>query len=65
MHELVYKVTQEGDGEFVAEAPGESIFTEANTWNELRIDVREAVAAFYFDRQLLTVGLNPSDKTRR
>jgi predicted RNase H-like HicB family nuclease len=50
MNELVFEVTQEADGGFVAEAPGESIFTEADTWEALRANVREAVRAFYFDR---------------
>ena len=50
MKELVFEVTQEADGGFVAEALGESIFTEADSWDELRKNVREAVAAFYFDR---------------
>lgn len=50
MNELVFEVTQEGDGGFVAEALGESIVTEADTWEELRFNVREAVSAFYFDR---------------
>jgi hypothetical protein len=50
MDELVFEVTQEGDGGFVAEALGESIFTQADTWTELRAHVREAVTAFYFDR---------------
>lgn len=50
MDELVFEVSQEPDGGFVAEALGESIFTEADTWEELRANVREAVAAFYFDR---------------
>ncbi len=50
MNELVFEVTQEADGGYVAEALGESIFTEADTWDELRANVREAVAAFYFDR---------------
>jgi hypothetical protein len=50
MNELVFEITQEADGGFVAEALGESIFTEADTWDELRTNVREAVAAFYFDR---------------
>jgi hypothetical protein len=31
MDELVFEVTQEGDGGFVAEALGESIFTQADT----------------------------------
>lgn len=50
MDELVFEVTQEADGGFVAEALGESIVTEADTSDELRANVREAVAAFYFDR---------------
>ena len=50
MNELVFEVTQESDGGFVAEALGESIITQADTWEELRANVREAVNAFYFDR---------------
>jgi len=50
MIELVFEVTQEADGGFVAEALGESIITQADTWDELRGNVREAVKAFYFDR---------------
>ena len=49
MKEIVFEVTQEADGGFVAEALGESIFTEADSWDELRNNVREAVTAFYFD----------------
>ena len=50
MNELVFEVTQEADGGFVAEALGESIFTEADTWEALRTNVLEAVKGFYFDR---------------
>ncbi|MFZ9495367.1 MAG: hypothetical protein ACO27E_12000 [Burkholderiaceae bacterium] len=50
MSELVFEVTQEADGGYVAEALGESIITEAGSWEELRANVLEAVAAFYFDR---------------
>lgn len=49
MNELVFHVTQESDGGYVAEALGESIFTQADTWEELRHSVREAVSGFYFD----------------
>ncbi|MFA5264673.1 MAG: hypothetical protein WC378_12700 [Opitutaceae bacterium] len=49
MNELVFEITQEADGGFVAEALGESIITQADTWEELRANVREAVKAFYFD----------------
>jgi hypothetical protein len=50
MNELVFEITQESAGGFVAEALGESIITQADTWEELRTNVREAVKAFYFDR---------------
>lgn len=50
MDEIVFEVTQEGDGGFVAECLTESIFTEADDWESLRRHVKEAVAAFYFDR---------------
>jgi hypothetical protein len=49
MKELIFEVAQEADGGYTAEALGESIFTQADTWEELRANVREAVAAFYFD----------------
>ena len=50
MNEIVFEVTQEADGGYCAECLTESIFTQADTWNELRENVREAVEAFYFDR---------------
>lgn len=49
MKEIVFEVAQEADGGFTAEAIGESIFTQADNWDELRANVREAVQAFYFD----------------
>lgn len=49
MKERVFEVTQEADGGFTAKALGESIFTQGDTWDELRSNVQEAVEAFYFD----------------
>ncbi|MGH9382412.1 MAG: type II toxin-antitoxin system HicB family antitoxin [Thermoanaerobaculia bacterium] len=49
MNEIVFEVTQEADGGFVAECLTEAIFTQADTWEELRANVREAVAAYYGD----------------
>jgi predicted RNase H-like HicB family nuclease len=51
MTELVFEAAQEADGGFTAEALGESIFTQADTWEELRGNVQEAVEAYYFDQQ--------------
>lgn len=49
MSELIFEVIQEADGGFVAECLTESIVTEADTWEQLRANVREVVQAFYFD----------------
>ena len=49
MREVIFEVTQEPDDGFTAEAIGESIFTQADSWEELRANSREAVQAFYFD----------------
>ncbi len=51
MKEIVFEVTQESDGGYVAECLTESIITQADDWEELRKNVKEAVAAFYFDRR--------------
>lgn len=50
MDEIVFEVTQEGDGGYVAECLTEPIFTQADEWDALRCNVKEAVAAYYFDR---------------
>lgn len=47
--ELVFDITQEPDGGFVAECLGEDIFTEADTWDALCENVLQAVRSFYFD----------------
>lgn len=52
MREIVFEVTQEADGGYFAEALGESIITQADTWDALKTNVREAVQAFYFDTAL-------------
>ena len=50
VNEIVFEITQEADGGFCAECLTESIFTQGDTWDELRTNVKEAVEAFYFDR---------------
>ena len=47
--ELVFEVTQEADGGYCAECLTLDIFTQANSWEELRGNVREAVRAYFFD----------------
>ncbi len=48
--EIVFTVTQEGDGGFVAECLSHDIFTQGETWEELRANVREAVTGHFFDQ---------------
>jgi hypothetical protein len=50
VNELVFQVAQEADGGYCAECLTESIVTEADTWNELRVNVREAVRGYFFDQ---------------
>jgi len=48
--EIVFSITQETDGGYVAECLSHDIFTQADTWEELRANVREAVSAYFFDQ---------------
>ena len=50
MSELVFEVTQEADGGFCAECLTEAIFTQGDTWEQLRDNVRQAVRAYHFDQ---------------
>lgn len=52
MNEIVFEVTQETDGGFVAECLTESIFTQADGWDELRQNIKDAVTAFFFDSEM-------------
>ena len=49
MNELVFEVVQKADGGYCAECLTGIIFTQADSWSELRRNVIEAVTAFYFD----------------
>jgi predicted RNase H-like HicB family nuclease len=52
MNGLLFEVTQEADGGFVAECLTEPIFTQADTWEELREQVQDAVRTHYFDQPI-------------
>ena len=45
--ELVFEVTEEADGGYVAECLTESIVTEGDTWEELRANVKDAVEGYF------------------
>jgi predicted RNase H-like HicB family nuclease len=47
--ELVFEVTEEAAGGYSAECLTENIFTQGDTWDELRANVKEATAAYFYD----------------
>jgi len=49
--ELIFEVVQEMDGGFSAECLSEDIFTQAESWEELRATVKEAVDCHFCDSQ--------------
>jgi len=47
--ELVFEVTEEAEGGYSAKCLTENIFTQGDTWEELRANVKEAVSVYFFD----------------
>jgi hypothetical protein len=48
MSEIIFDITEdETDGGFIARALGHSIVTEADNWEALRVNVREAVLCHF------------------
>jgi hypothetical protein len=47
--EIIFEVVESPEGGYEAHAVGESIFTEADTRDQLRENVREAVRCYFFD----------------
>jgi len=54
INELLFEITQESDGGYVAECLTENIFTQGDSWEELRDNVIDAVKAFFFDSEMPT-----------
>jgi hypothetical protein len=50
-HELIFQVEEAPDGGFTAQALGESIYTQAETYDALKDAVREAVACYFDEGQ--------------
>jgi len=49
MKEIVFDITQETDGGFSAEVLGYDIFTQADSWEELRANIKEATTGYFYD----------------
>jgi len=52
MNEVFFLVEEALEGGYTAKAIGESIFTEADTMDELKENIREAVHCHYDDENL-------------
>jgi predicted RNase H-like HicB family nuclease len=50
MADLVFEAIQEADGGYSAECLTENIFTQGDTWEDLRSNVIDATEAFFFDQ---------------
>jgi len=45
--ELVFEIRDAEEGDYFARAFGHAIFTEADTWEELRANIQEAIALHF------------------
>jgi len=55
--ELIFEVRDADEGGYFARALGHSIFTEAETWDELRANVLEAVSLHFEDEEIHPRGI--------
>jgi predicted RNase H-like HicB family nuclease len=51
INDLIFEVTEE-DGGFVAKCLTESIVTQADSWEELRENAKDAVRGYFYDSPL-------------
>jgi hypothetical protein len=51
MNELIFIVEEAAEGGFTARALGASIFTEADDWNGLQANIRDAVRCHFDEGQ--------------
>lgn len=49
MREIIFVVNESVDGGYEAEALGLSIFTEADTWDDLKVNIVDAVTCHFDD----------------
>jgi predicted RNase H-like HicB family nuclease len=47
--ELVFEVTEEAEGGYSAACLTGNIFTQGETWEKLRANVKEATAAYFYE----------------
>ncbi len=47
--ELIFEVNEAEEGGYNARSLGHDIFTQADTWDELKANIREAIECFFDD----------------
>lgn len=47
---IIFEISQEEDGGFVSECLTEDIFTQGDTWEQLKANINDAVKGFYFEQ---------------
>ncbi len=52
MTEIIFLINESDEGGFVAKCLNEPIFTQANTLDELRVNIKEAVLCHFEDHQV-------------
>jgi hypothetical protein len=55
MKEILFLVEEAPEGGYTARALGYSIYTEADTWNELKLAIQDAVSCHFDEEQRPTV----------
>ncbi len=55
--ELVFAVTEEAEGGYSAESLTENSFTQGETWDDLRANVKEATEAYFLMRPNPTISV--------
>lgn len=64
MNEIFFLVEEAIEGGYTAHALGESIFTEAETMEELKLEIREAVHCHFEEDKLPKITLNSTTFAR-
>jgi hypothetical protein len=52
MSEIIFLVEADPEGGYTAQALGHSIFTEADTWDELKMAVQDAVRCHFEEHEM-------------
>ncbi|MEC9492693.1 hypothetical protein [Flexistipes sp.] len=52
MKELIFQIEDDPEGGFTARGLGESIFTDGNSWKELKTNIKDAVKCHFDESEI-------------